>query len=171
MNKITYLPGSSGSANSAISISRQLILFAPAFRGDQRYYHQNPTRRAQREGKMKTDRRRLKWHNSVPKADVVLRESVMRATARDPRSWGFLLSRVRAARGWSLADQAMALGVTESALVFLSVCRLPRAGRCEEDVAAVADRMGVHAAALWFVLDLAAEAEAGNGCTVAGGAA
>ncbi|MCE9561526.1 MAG: hypothetical protein K8U57_05680 [Planctomycetes bacterium] len=120
---------------------------------------------------MKTNRRRSVWQSRVPAvADVALRESVLRVTARDPRTFGFVLAKVRAARRWSLAVEAVALGVSESALVFLSVCRLPRADRCEEDLTAVADRMGVQAAVLRFVLDLATEAERGKHGSATGGA-
>jgi len=121
---------------------------------------------------MKTDRRRVLFECRVPTADAVLRESVLRVTARDPRSWGFLLAKVRAARQWSLATLAMALGVpSDSALVFLSVCRLPRPGRFEEDLATVAERMGIQPAVLWFILDLATEASAGNHGMLTEGAA
>ena len=122
---------------------------------------------------MKTNRRRVVWPSRVPAvADAALRESVLRVTARDPLTFGFVLAKVRESRHWSLATQATALGVSsESALVFLSVCRLPRPGRFEEDLVTVAGRMGVRVAVLRFVLDLAMEAEAGNGGTVTGGRA
>lgn len=120
---------------------------------------------------MGNSRRKLKgWENRVS-ADVALRESVVRVMSKRPESWGFLLSEVRTMRGWSLAAQAVALGVSESALVFLSVCRSPRQGRFEEDLVAVACRMGIPAAALWFMLDLATEAKAANRRTTTEGAA
>ncbi|MBA4192092.1 MAG: hypothetical protein C0467_29285 [Planctomycetaceae bacterium] len=111
------------------------------------------------------------WVNCVPTADASLRESVVRVTANRPGTWGFALAEVRACRKWSLATQAMALGVSESALVFLSVCRLPRPGCREEDVVVVANRMGIQVATLWFILDLAAEATCTNRRVVAEGAA
>jgi hypothetical protein len=121
---------------------------------------------------MKPNHRRVVCHSRVPVADAALRESVLRVTARDTRTWGFVLAKVRAARKWSLTTLAMALGVpSDSALVFLSVCRLPRAGRFEEDLVAVAERMGVPAAVLRFVLDLTNEARVANGGTTTGGAA
>ena len=53
------------------------------------------------------------------------------------------VARLWAARRHSLAEQAVALGASESALTFLSVCRLPRAGHHIEDLATVAAIIGV----------------------------
>jgi hypothetical protein len=121
---------------------------------------------------MKANHRRAVWQSRVPVVDATLCECILRVTSRDPRSWGYLLAKVREARRWSLATQATALGIPESSLVFLSVCRLPRADRGEDDLVLVADRMGVPAAALRFVLDLATDSSAaGNTNKVTGGAA
>ncbi|MBA4190579.1 MAG: hypothetical protein C0467_21540 [Planctomycetaceae bacterium] len=111
------------------------------------------------------------WASRVPTVDAALRESVIRVTANRPGTWGFVLAKVRASRGWSLAHQAVALGVSESTLVFLSVCRSPRPSRREEDLLGVAERMGIQAAALWFILDLATESSAMNHGTANEGAA
>ena len=80
---------------------------------------------------------------TAPHADPALRDSVARVTATDPRTFGFVLARLRAARRQTLAEQAVALGTTESAVTFLSVCRLPRPGRRDEDIAAVAAIVGI----------------------------
>jgi len=53
----------------------------------------------------------------------------------------------------------MATGVNDSALTFLSICRSPRQDHLEEDLVAVAGRMGIPPAVLWFILDLATEAK------------
>ena len=123
---------------------------------------------------MASNRPKLKvWEGRVSvAADAALRDSVLRVTSKRPEMWGYMLAGLRAARGWSLAAQAMALGVPESAVVFLSVCRLPRPGRCDEDLETVADRMGISPAVLRFVLDLATESSgAGNCITDTGGVA
>lgn len=119
---------------------------------------------------MKPNRRRVEWHSRVPMVDAALCESVVRVTSRRPGTWGYLLAEIRASRGWSQVVLAMATGVNVSALVFLSVCRSPRQGNLEEDVVAVAGRMGIPPAVLWFLLDLAAEAKAGNSRTANEGA-
>lgn len=80
---------------------------------------------------------------SVPVADPILAECVFRVTARSPRSWGSVLARARDARGQSPAEQASDLAVSESALVFLSLCRLPDPGRRGADLAAVAALIGI----------------------------
>ena len=92
---------------------------------------------------MTSNRRRVPWPATVPNADAALRASAARATATDQRVWGHLLARQRAARRQTLAEQAVALGTTASAVTFLSVCRLPRPGRRDEDTAAVAAIIGI----------------------------
>ena len=72
---------------------------------------------------MRRERHGATWPTGVPHADIALRDSVARVTAHDRRTWGFVLARLRASAGQSLADQAVALGTTESALTFLAVAR------------------------------------------------
>ncbi len=97
---------------------------------------------------MTSNRRRVTWPSTVPHADLALRDSVARATANDRRAWGFVLARLRAAAGHSLADQAGALGTTESALTFLAVGRLPRPGHRDEDLAAASALVGIEVGVL-----------------------
>lgn len=85
---------------------------------------------------MRSNRTRGGWDRRPPVADAALRESVLRVTARDHRTYGFALARLRAARRFTLAEQAAALGLSEPALVFLSLFRLPRPARREQDLAA-----------------------------------
>ncbi len=122
---------------------------------------------------MAINRRKPKvWESRVPVVlDAALRECVVRVTAKKPGTWGFALASIRAARGWSLTGQAMALGVSESALVFLSVCRLPRLGRRDEDVATVAGRMGVPVDVLKYILNATTAGTAVTRTTVIEGAA
>lgn len=101
---------------------------------------------------MTSNRRRVTWPSTVPHADRALRDSVARATATDRRAWGFLLARLRAVAGHSLADQAGALGTTESALTFLAVVRLPRPGHRDEDLAAASALVGIKVEVLRQVL-------------------
>lgn len=97
---------------------------------------------------MTSNRRRVPWPATVPNADAALRASAARATARDRRTWGFVLARLRAAAGHSLAEQAAALGTTESALTFLAIGRLPRPGHRDTDLAAVSALVGIEVGVL-----------------------
>src|SRR5262245_45645218 len=54
----------------------------------------------------------------VPRADAALRESAARVTALNRGLWGHVLARLRMSAGHSLAEQAAALGGTESSLFF-----------------------------------------------------
>jgi hypothetical protein len=78
-----------------------------------------------------------------PVADALLRACIFRVTSKDARTWGHVFARLRAARGQSPAAQAAALGVSESALAFACLCRLPGAGRRSDDLAAVAALVGI----------------------------
>jgi hypothetical protein len=89
-------------------------------------------------------RHKATWLTEVPHADAMLRESAARVTARDRRLWGYLLARLRAAAGQSLAEQAAVLDVSESVLTFLAICRLPRPGHRDEDIAAIATLVGIN---------------------------
>ncbi|MBA4188921.1 MAG: hypothetical protein C0467_13065 [Planctomycetaceae bacterium] len=89
----------------------------------------------------------------VPSADPVLRESVARVTARKPQTWGFVLARLRVALGQTFAEQANAIGCSESALTYLSICRMPRAGRHRDlDLMATADFIAVSVVVLLDLL-------------------
>ena len=92
---------------------------------------------------MTSNRRRVPWPATVPNADAALRASAARATATDPRTFGFVLARLRAVRWQTLAEQAVALGTSESAVTFLSVHRLPRAGHHDKDLTAVGAIVGI----------------------------
>lgn len=83
------------------------------------------------------------WVSRIPEADAVLRESVLRVTAQDNRTWGFVLARLRTIHGQSPAEQAALLGITVSALTFMSICRLPRDAHREEDLSATAALVAV----------------------------
>ena len=102
---------------------------------------------------MRSNRRPRPWPVAVPNADAALRASAARATATDHRVWGHLLARQRVARRQTLAEQAVALGTSESALTFLAVHRLPRAARRNEDLAAVAAIIGIAVEVLRDLLD------------------
>jgi hypothetical protein len=92
------------------------------------------------------------WPAGVPHADAALQETVARATAKNSRVWGFVLARLRAVAGQSLVEQAAALGVSESSLTFLAVCRLPRPGHRDEDIAAVVTLVGIRTQVLHVLL-------------------
>jgi hypothetical protein len=81
-------------------------------------------------------------------ADDALRDSVLRATAKAPGTFGFILARLREERRLTLGEQASALGLGESALVFLSVFRLPRPAHREADLAAAATAIGIEVGVL-----------------------
>jgi len=104
---------------------------------------------------MKTNRRWVVWPSRVPVVDTTFRESVLRATARDPRTWGFFLARLRAARGWSVSTQNTASGLSLDALICLSIWRLPRAELRAEDIARVAKCLGLREQVLHDLLSLA----------------
>lgn len=91
---------------------------------------------------------RRPWATAAPHADPALRDSAARVTATDPRTFGFVLARLRAARRQTLAEQASSLGASEDALTFLAVCRLPRPGHRDADLAAVSDLVGVEVGVL-----------------------
>ena len=97
---------------------------------------------------MKSNRRRAVWNRRLPVADDALRDSVLRATAKAPGTFGFILARLREDRRLTLDEQAAALGVSDSALIFLSVFKVPRAARREADLAAVATAVGIEVAVL-----------------------
>lgn len=97
-------------------------------------------------------RRGAMWPTGVPHADAALQETAARATAKNSRVWGFVLARLRAVAGQSLAEQAAALDASESALTFLAVCRLPRPHHRDEDLAAVSALVGVGVEVLRGVL-------------------
>jgi hypothetical protein len=102
---------------------------------------------------MRRERRhRATWPRGVPHADVALQETAARATAKNSRVWGFVLARLRAVAGQSLAEQVASLGTSESSLTFLAVCRLPRPGHRDEDIAAVAALVGIQAQVLRALL-------------------
>jgi hypothetical protein len=75
--------------------------------------------------------------------DDALRDSVLRTTSKDSRTFGFILARLREQRRLTLGEQAIALGVSESAMVFLSVFRLPCAAHREADLAETAAALGI----------------------------
>ena len=79
----------------------------------------------------------------LPAVDAVLRETALRATARDPRTWGSILQRLRETEHFSPGDQAAGLGVSMSGLVLLSISRLPRPDHEDDDLAETAGRVGV----------------------------
>jgi hypothetical protein len=106
---------------------------------------------------MTSNRRRVMWPTTVPHADATLREIVARVTAKDRRAWGFVLAGLRAVTGQSLEEQAAALGVSESALTFVAVCRLPRVGHRDEDLAAVSALVGIEVEVLRQLLAGASE--------------
>jgi hypothetical protein len=68
---------------------------------------------------------------------------VIRVTAKDDRTFGFVLGRLREQRGLTLDEQAAALGVSAAVLVFLCVFRVPPAAHREADLAAVASAVGI----------------------------
>ncbi len=72
---------------------------------------------------------------AVPEMDARLLESMLRLGARAPLLIGWWLARLREARGQTVGQQAQALGLTESALACLGVCRPPRPDQREEDAA------------------------------------
>lgn len=80
---------------------------------------------------------------SLPTVDAVLWETALRATARDPRTWGSVLHRLREAEQLSPGDQAAGLGVSMSGLILLSISRLPRPDHGDDDLAETADWVGV----------------------------
>ncbi len=92
---------------------------------------------------MTSNRTRGGWDRQPPVADAALRDSVLRVTARDSRTYGFALARLRATRRFTLAEQAAALGLSEPALVFLSLFRLPRPTHREQDLAATSTAIGI----------------------------
>lgn len=92
---------------------------------------------------MTSNRKRVGWGHRLPAADDALRNSVLRATAKDHRTFGFILARLREEQRLTLAEQAAALGVSDSALVFLSVFRLPRPAHREVELAAIATAIGI----------------------------
>jgi hypothetical protein len=83
------------------------------------------------------------WGCRLPAVDPVLRDSVIRVTAKDPRTFGSVLARLREKGRLTLEEQAAALGVSGSALVFLCVFRLPRAAHREADLTAVVSAVGI----------------------------
>lgn len=101
---------------------------------------------------MKSNRTRAGWGRRPPTADDTLRESVLRVTARNPKSWGFVLARMRAARRLTLVEQSAELGASESAVVFLSLCHLPRPSSRDEDLATASALVGISVEALLGVL-------------------
>lgn len=112
---------------------------------------------------MRRERRhRATWPAGVPHADAALRESAARASAKNSRVWGFVLARLRAVAGQSLAEQAAALGVSESSLTFLAVCRLPRIGHRDEDIATVVALVGIRPEVLRALLADVANVAATN---------
>jgi hypothetical protein len=117
---------------------------------------------------MRSNRRRAMWSATAPVADSVLRESAFRVSARHPRMWGSVLARLRAAGGLSPMEQADALGITASALAFLSVWRLPRPGRIDEDLVEASVAAGVGVEVLRELLRAGAEYEAGAALTLGG---
>src|SRR5215213_1740984 len=88
------------------------------------------------------------WSHRLPLVDEALRDSVLRATSKDSRTFGFVLARLREERRLTLGEQAAALGASDSALVFLSVFRLPRAAHRESDLAAAATALGIEVGVL-----------------------
>jgi hypothetical protein len=73
--------------------------------------------------------------------DAALRASAFRVSARDPVFWGWWLARLRDARNLTPEQQAEGLGLTPVALAYLSLCKVPRPSRRDEDLAAVAGRL------------------------------
>jgi len=80
---------------------------------------------------------------ALPAVDAVLRETALRATARDPRTWGSVMHQLREAGNLTPGDQAAGLGVSMSGFVLLSISRLPRPDHQDDDLAETADRVGV----------------------------
>ena len=78
---------------------------------------------------MTSNRKSGGWGHRLPVPDDALRDSVLRATSKDSRTFGFVLARLRKEQRLTLGEQAAALGASDSALVFLSVFRLSRAAR------------------------------------------
>lgn len=97
---------------------------------------------------MLSNRKRWAWDRQPPVADAALRDSVLRATAKDRRTFGYVLARLREERRLTPGEQAAALGVNVSALVFLSVFRLPRAAHRETDLVAASTAIGIGAETL-----------------------
>jgi hypothetical protein len=90
--------------------------------------------------------------SSPPHLNDHLRDQLHRLAAREPSLFGFALARLRVARGLTVQDQAAALGIEEDGLATLAVCRRPRPERRQEDLAAVARRVGVGVEVLEAVL-------------------
>lgn len=111
---------------------------------------------------MNTERKPGTWGRRLPAVDPVLRDSVIRVTARDRRTFGFVLTRSREERRLTLTEQAAALGVGDSALVFLCVFRVPSDDRREADLAVVASAVGVGVDVLRGLLRDAGEGHAAS---------
>ncbi len=99
------------------------------------------------------------WPSAVPRADVALRASAARATARDRRTFGFVLARLRAVGRHTLTEQASSLGASEDALTFLAVCRLPRPGHRAADLAVTSALVGIEVEVLRRLLADGSEVE------------
>ncbi len=69
-----------------------------------------------------------------------------------PLSAWVVLARSRDTRGQTLSQQALVLGLTESALIYLGACEAPRPEQRDEDVAVVANRVGLAPAILGRLL-------------------
>ena len=119
---------------------------------------------------MLSDRRRVAWPGTAPVADPALRESALRVSAGTAWMWGSVLARLRAAGGQSPAEQAAALGITESALAYFCLCRLPRPGRGHADLAVASALAGIEIEVLHELLRTGVDPKA-SATTVVGGAA
>ena len=89
--------------------------------------------------------------------DPTVQAGLMRLGARDPMFWGWYLARLRGAHGLTAEQQADLLGLTPSALAYLSMCCVPRPETHAADLRRVADTVGVSVDALAAVLRQAAD--------------
>lgn len=119
---------------------------------------------------MQSNRLRRAWSVAVPVADPALQESALRVSARTAWMWGAVLARLRAAGGQSPAEQAAALGITESALAYFCLCRLPRPDRGHADLAVASALAGIGIEVLQELLRTGVDPKA-RATTVVGGAA
>lgn len=77
-----------------------------------------------------------------------LQQSTLRLTARDPVRVGYWLARHQETEQLSVTELAAKLGIHESGLPPLALCRTPGPDTFADDVAVIAQRCGVHAATL-----------------------
>jgi hypothetical protein len=92
---------------------------------------------------MNRKQRRRSRKPSVPQMDAKLREGLHRLSQRDKMFCGFALACLRACRQQTVTEQAADLGISEGALAALAMCRTPRPDHHDEDLAAVAGKIGV----------------------------